>query len=517
MQFNTALSLSVLSLAGFSEYFKHIRLAKILFGGVLVLTAMTLIEYLFLVDMGIDNVFGFQTIITRAPHPGRMSPNTALSFFILSLISIFPRSRSKILNLQTLGIAIVWGLAMVSLISYMTAIEEVYAWQDIVGMALLTAICTLLISAAFLIRNSLLHQQSADRLGNHQAWLLAMLIGLAIFLVMVDLHLNDAVFSSPIYCLLIFFASYFSREIKLIVTVGVATVLIMFFSIYLKSEVDINKVHLADRIMALIIVMAFTFLIVRIKKAKNKLAALNRSLDQKVKERTRKLQLQNEELRQFTYIASHDLQEPLRTIRTLMDFIDQKDALKGDNKIEQAFTYVCDAADRMSDLVNALLDYSRLGRMRKTAFIDLNMLLADVKVDLSERIQISGAQIQSRPLPSCHVLPVEMRLLFQNLISNSIKFKQENTIPKIEIWAEDEVHQWKILIKDNGIGIAPQHQHKVFDLFKRLHSTKKFEGLGIGLAHCKKIVEMHNGEIHFQSKLGEGSTFFFTIPKLKVT
>ncbi|CAM1369828.1 Signal transduction histidine kinase [Tenacibaculum litoreum] len=224
------------------------------------------------------------------------------------------------------------------------------------------------------------------------------------------------------------------------------------------------------------------------------------------------LEQKNQELEQFSYITSHDLQEPLRTISSFSEILYDEYHDQLDSNAKQLFLFIKKATHRMSSLIKNLLDYSRLGRQREISKVNCNLLVNDIIDDLNSTIKQSKATIKQSNLPIINAYPIELRLLFQNLISNAIKFSKKDVSPQISIKAKKKDHAWKFYVKDNGIGIPEQFQKKIFSIFQRLHTENEYEGTGIGLAHCQKIVGMHGGEIGVKSKPGKGSTFFFTIP-----
>jgi PAS domain S-box-containing protein len=229
------------------------------------------------------------------------------------------------------------------------------------------------------------------------------------------------------------------------------------------------------------------------------------------------LEIKNKELEQFAYVASHDLQEPLRTVSNYMQVIEEDYA----NQMldDQALKYihsVNNPTNRMSMLIKALLDFSRLGTNRKLVTTDCNQLVKEVLADLQTVISTSGAIIHITTLPVINVYETEMRQLFQNLITNGIKFRRQETKPEVWISVENLNGKWQFAVKDNGIGIEKAHFSRIFEIFQRLHTEEEYEGNGIGLANCKKIVELHQGEMSLESVPGEGSTFKFTIPPLQL-
>lgn len=226
----------------------------------------------------------------------------------------------------------------------------------------------------------------------------------------------------------------------------------------------------------------------------------------------KKLEQKNEELEQFSYITSHDLQEPLRTISSFYEILNSEYEDKFDDEARQIFKFIRSASSRMSDLIKNLLDYSRLGYSEKLLEVDVNTIIDDLKNDLSLLILQTNATVIHENMPVLKAYPTAFRLLFQNLISNGIKFSKKNVAPLIQISCELKNDFWEFSVRDNGIGIAEEHQKKIFAIFQRLHLKEEYEGTGIGLAHCQKIVGLHEGEIWVKSKPNEGSTFYFTIP-----
>jgi signal transduction histidine kinase len=231
-----------------------------------------------------------------------------------------------------------------------------------------------------------------------------------------------------------------------------------------------------------------------------------------VNQMTEQLIQSNKELEQFAYISSHDLQEPLRTITNYVGLFKEKYDGKLDKDSEKYLEFITLATQRMQILIKEVLNYSRIGHDKIKVNIDCNKVLRDVLNDMSITIKENNAAIYADKLPVIFGYS-DIKSLFQNLISNAVKYKKNDIPPTINITVKDNPDEWLFAFKDNGIGIDKEHHERIFAIFQKLHSPKQYAGTGIGLANCKKIVEIHSGKIWIESELGKGSTFYFTIPK----
>ncbi|MFX1409427.1 MAG: ATP-binding protein [Promethearchaeota archaeon] len=230
------------------------------------------------------------------------------------------------------------------------------------------------------------------------------------------------------------------------------------------------------------------------------------------------LRRSNEDLQQFAYVASHDLQEPLRAIVSFSQLLEDKYRDKIDNDGKEFIHFVTDGAKKMNTLIKDLLLYSRITTHAKPSKLtNLKDIIEDAMFNLHEAIKESGAVITYDEMPVLKVDRTQFVQLFQNLISNSIKFRREEP-PKIHIGAKILNNGWLFTVKDNGIGIESKYFDKLFNIFYRLHTKEEYPGTGIGLPICKKIIQRYNGKIWVESKFGKGSTFYFTIfpKKLKI-
>jgi signal transduction histidine kinase len=220
----------------------------------------------------------------------------------------------------------------------------------------------------------------------------------------------------------------------------------------------------------------------------------------------------NRDLEQFAYVASHDLQEPLRMVATYTQLLSERYRGKLDENADKYIHYAVDGALRMQKLVQDLLAFSRVGRQGTAArSTDCNLVIQAALQNLEAALQESGAVVKADPLPVVIADGAQLTQVFQNLIGNAIKFRGPGA-PTIQISAEGKDKEWTFSVKDNGIGIAPDQAENVFVIFRRLHTREEYSGNGIGLSICKKIIEHHGGRIWFESEPGHGSNFKFTLP-----
>lgn len=240
----------------------------------------------------------------------------------------------------------------------------------------------------------------------------------------------------------------------------------------------------------------------------------NASLERKVRQRTDELERKNKDLEQFAYVASHDLQEPLRTTSSFVEMFRNKYQGRLDEDADTMLKYIFQSSERMKVLIKDLLDYSRIGRKTEIGEVDCNKLIEDVTADLAIIIRETDTKITMEKLPLIRGYATELKLLFQNLVSNSIKFRKKDTMPLVHIGVEKKKDHWQFFVADNGIGIDEKHAERIFVIFQRLHTRTEYEGSGIGLSHCKKIAELHGGKIWVKSEPGKGSIFYFTISEM---
>lgn len=238
-------------------------------------------------------------------------------------------------------------------------------------------------------------------------------------------------------------------------------------------------------------------------------------LQHQLVEQNEELLRSNRELEQFAYIVSHDLQQPLQSITGFVKLLQLKCDSMLDDIAQDYLGRIYETGSRMQRIIQDLLSYAQLNREeQEVQIVDCNLVLKQVLDNLQNAISTKNAVITHDSLPTIQGSEIQLIQLFQNLISNGIKFVAPDRTPTIHISVTPHKNQWYVGIRDNGIGIKPEHLGRIFEIFQRIHSAQKYPGTGIGLATCKKIVERHQGQIWVESELGYGTTFYFTFPKL---
>ncbi len=245
-----------------------------------------------------------------------------------------------------------------------------------------------------------------------------------------------------------------------------------------------------------------------------------KQMEEKIENYAAELERSNHDLEHFGYVVSHDLQAPLRTVKSFLALLQQRYTGELDEQANEYIEFAVDGAQQMTQLIKALLHYARVdSRGREPEPTDAEKILEQTLQILQFKIEQVGVEVTQAPLPTVLADPVQLGQLFQNLIENALKFHDEEAlrvhieaVPHSDPAQKEKDALWRFSVRDNGIGIAPQHQERIFEIFRRLHTREEYEGTGIGLATCKKIVERHGGRIWVESEEGEGATFYFTLP-----
>ncbi len=493
MQYNTASGFLLGGIGLLSTQFSLKRIGLIAGTLVGLVGFLTLIEYIFVLQLGIDQLFMKHYITTKSSHPGRMAPNTAVCFFLIGsfILSSFLLSGKRSTMALSIISSLCTGLGIVALSGYLAEIETAYGWGNLTRMAIHTSIGFILLGTG----------------GFCYSW-----------------RINDEETPLP---------SWFY------IPVGIAgvTMAVLVWQALAKAYVNPEIIAASNMNvpnMILIIALAVSSLLTgliyigqNLQKSKNtlqvsndKLSLIRSELELRVQERTRQLkqytaalERSNKELEQFAYVASHDLQEPLRSVSGFLQLLKRKYKDKIDKSGLHYIERSTAAATRMHNLIQSLLEYSRINtRGNPFELINIEEVLNDALWNLQVSIKESEAIITHDPLPTASVDEGQFVQLFQNLIANGIKFSGEK-IPEIHISVDTNDNEYVFSIKDNGIGIEEQYAERIFDIFQRPHTRNDVPGTGIGLSVSKRIVERHGGKIWFESEPDNGTTFYFSIPK----
>jgi signal transduction histidine kinase len=246
------------------------------------------------------------------------------------------------------------------------------------------------------------------------------------------------------------------------------------------------------------------------------LELVSKRLEKEVAERTSELERSNRELQQFAYVASHDLKEPLRLVESYVQLLVKRYRGQLDDKADVFMGFILEGTNRMQKLINDVLLYSRVeARAKQLKSVDADSVLERVRLGLRLDIESSGAVVSNDLLPTVLVDETQIYQLFHNLVANALKYRGEEP-PEIHVSARYEESDWLFAVRDNGIGFDPKYAERIFLMFQRLHGRDDYDGTGIGLALCQRIVERHGGRIWAESEEGKGSTFYFTIPGKEV-
>ncbi|WP_179950023.1 PAS domain-containing sensor histidine kinase [Lutibacter citreus] len=598
MKFNTALSFFLLSTCVLffikeSKYYKSLN--AIIISGVLFLASLTLLEYIFSINLGIDTIFIKDTSTTVLP--GRMSPITAVGFLLLGIAIWGMQSKKKQTNKRTQFVFIVIILFSLFLVlSYFLQMPGEENLNFINSAAFQTGLMFFLFSSILSLKNAskkfynlvlskyagskliriivpynfimillmsftLLYLVNNNIVSFNFGFIIYIIIALIVsifYIIGIAVQINKRDLEREIFKNSLYQTNFELKQFKqaldessIVVTTdanGIITSVNDKFceiSKYSRDEL-IGKTHkiinsghhsraffkeLWGTIKSGKVWIggiknrakdgSFYWVHTSIIPFKNEKGEIYQFLTIRqditsltmLSSQYENLQLKNKEIEQFTYIASHDLQEPLRSIRGMVNILKQKKINEIDEVTNNCVNFIDRSTTRMSSLIKGLLDYSRIGADKVLQEVNINEILNTIIInDLSGNIKDSNATIEVGQLPTIKVYKKELHLLFLNLISNAIKFHKKDLNPQIKVSVDRDDQYWKFSVTDNGIGIENLNNRNIFGIFQRLNRRGNFDGTGIGLAHCDKIVYLHGGEIWVDSELGEGTTFYFTIP-----
>lgn len=356
---------------------------------------------------------------------------------------------------------------------------------------------------------------------------------------LVDLNTEGTVAVASMYVIVILYSWLLPGKFACVYTAAVCSILTII-SVTMTEDLATNTYDLSEInvVISLVVIWTSVTLVFIAKSSFSSLEGTNKQLSassaallEKIKELDvqqeelsgNKVQLErlntdlvikNRELERFTSIASHDLQEPLRTIGNMTQLITRRYHSLFDDQGKKMLDYVTTATNRMTVLIKGLLEFSRIGNTRETKEVDCQELVRTILLDFDAVLKSVNGMIKVDELPVVRGNPIELRMLFQNLISNGLKFRKPDTSPIIEVAATNRSSYVEFCISDNGIGIEQDDYERIFLIFQRLHGIEEYEGTGLGLAYCRKIVELHGGKIWIRSKKGIGSSFYFTLAKI---
>ena len=332
----------------------------------------------------------------------------------------------------------------------------------------------------------------------------ASIIGALLFII--DLSVPLGVSIGIIYILLIF--SGWNRDnAKIFLNLALCASTLTLLGYIFSPNTDLLWKAGVNRLLTIVAIWVVAILLYKMKRGKKHLELALVRLDARIN----LLKIKNKQLQQFTFIASHDLQEPVRTINTLIGMINAEMADDNFDNLKEYLNHINVAADRLDELMHALMKYSKIGNKKTIEAIDCNTVVIDVKKKLKSSIKKSGATINVIELPVIRGYKEEIEELFYQIISNGIKFRSIDQAPVISIDSTQINGYWLFEIRDNGIGLDQEHTEQVFEIFKTLHTKDEYGGVGIGLATCKKIAEIHHGKIWMRSTRGNGSIVYFKL------
>lgn len=517
------------------------RVAQILALIVALIGILTLIEYLSGVNLGIDQLFFKESAgALHTSSPNRMAFSAALDFVIAGLAIILMDIKFNYNNRPAQILAIIGGLISVfALVGYSYGASLFYDLPQYTAISVYAAFTFILIFFGLLAARPDTGFMQLITGNNLVGRLLRRLLPLIIATPIIIGLLGDLGYRNS------FYGPYYGYALVWVTSIIVLILLLWFVIVPLnKSEILRKKAEIKLRTLMGNLeeqvkerTKELNYSNIALKSSNEELQVISEELQssneelqstteelhvsneelqhqqKELRELVDKLEVSNRELEQFAYVASHDLQEPLRMVTSFTQLLEHKYRGQLDKDADEYIGFVIEGTHRMKDLIDDLLVFSRLNtQARKFELFDMQTALNGVLSYLKPYIEENHAQITYDSLPSIRGDSSQIKQLLQNLLSNAIKFHNHEN-PLIHISVEESRNEWTFGVSDNGIGIDPRHQEQIFKVFKRLHTREEYTGSGIGLSICKKIVERHGGHIWVESELEKGSTFYFTIPK----
>lgn len=478
---------------------------------------LTLTQYFTGIDLGIDQLLMKHGIAVGTSHPGRMAPNTAICFFLAGSSTILADPRFRQWDVSSILASLTLGLGLIAFGGYVFSAEAGYGWSELTRMALHTSLGFIAVGSGLVAQCRVSECDDGSGLSVASTrYLTGWAVVLALALLHLDFSMPLGVAAGVLNVLLVLLSWFIPGRKHTLIFAVVAFLLVILGYLFSPQHGDAGVV-LMNRGMSLVAIIVTTLLLLNIKAMEEGLRTANRRLDREVAQRTRQLEARTAEIEEMLYIASHDLREPMRTVMSYADFLEKRYSGQFDEKGTKALGFMRGAARRASDLVLAILEYSRIGRDLSMIPVDLGPLVDEVWASLSAKVEESGAVIEVASMPSVVGMRPELHRLFSAMLENALTYRSPDRPPVIRVSAEqaEEDGFVRVAIADNGVGIAPDRQAAVFSIFRRLERSASSSELGVGLAFSRKIVSLHGGSIWMESTPGEGSTFYFTLPVSK--
>ena len=489
------------------------QLSQLLSVIVFLIGFLTLFEYLSGINLFIDQIlFKEEPGAFLTSSPNRMAFSAAIGLTLAGLSAIFIDYETKSGHKPGQYLILILGaVAIMALLGFAYNVSYLYKIPSFTGIAIYAAIAFLILFLGFIFARpdkGIMHTFNSNLLGSKNA---------------IRVLLPSILLTFIIGWLLVQGRNYGLYQGPFAISLFALSTIILTFILTWQNTKVLNNTDLKIQKAHQEVENSRDNLELEVEKRTLELIQLNKNLQKEINERKKyekildqklnELKRSNTELEQFAYIASHDLQEPLRMVSSYLQLIERRYLDKLDEDGHEFMAFAVDGANRMQKMINDLLVYSRVTtRGKEFEFIDMDEILDKVLKNLEVSINENHTQINYEKLPKIKADPSQMSQIFQNLIGNSIRFKRQEN-PVININSDENEDEWIFTVQDNGIGIDPEYSEKIFEVFKRLHGKDKYPGTGIGLAISKKIVERHGGSIWVESELDKGSKFIFTIPK----
>lgn len=599
MKFNTAICIALLSLALLLRLIKALhkaeRLSLILASIAFVIAVLSLAQYIFGFDAGIDRAFYASPETIAMPHPpGRITPITAVAIIIIAAGIACSNYRRYAAYIQYF-LHFVTVITFVSILGFLLDIEQLHSHSFATSIAFHSAVLLFVMSLAVSVLHpdlGLVNLFTGNTLGSLMAKrlytriVLVMMVVVYLRILVSRYKLLNNELASVVSAIIVLFiilllinqtskllnniesGRKFAEERFQLVVESAPNALIMSdesgkiimvnrqakimfgyteeeflgqkIEMLIPSKIrshhpDIRKKYFNNPSARTFTTLHDIFAVrsdgtefpveigltpVSTDNGTLALSSITDVTERKRNERTirkqvKELRIKNTEIERFTYIASHDLQEPLRTVTNYLELLQEDYPELMTDEITSHLETMRSAVGRMSILVRSLLDYGRLGQNKILVNTDCNVLLQNVIADLNSLIRTTGAVVVVNHLPVINCYQMELRQVFQNLINNAVKFRKKEVLPIITISCRERNKDMEFSVADNGIGIESKYFDRIFHMFQRLHKEGEYEGYGVGLANCNKIITLHGGKMWIESVPGEGSIFKFTIPFIK--